>query len=409
MFRSMFAAVALSLAAAVPSCSVAIAQTPAAEPGPVTATEWKAMLAAAKPGSVLDLGDREVQFARAPAADITIRGGRFRDVVLDSWRNVTFDGSRFAIEDNQGQLQFLVIAYSPQGLTFRDCDFVGTDLNGTLQVRSLSIRQGSNVTVTGSRFTHLANFIGFTGTDGVVFEDNDLSDIREGIQIAGAQNVSIRFNRIGPFRPAAGDHADGIQFFTTGLKLAARHVLIEGNLIVSAPGHRAQGVLIGDEAKLSQVGAGYQDFTIRANMLVGTGWHGISATAPVDGLAIEGNTLLRVDGGDAVKSNWILASNGRVANNRAPKFTLGSAVEQSGNVTADVSADPVQITAAETAWAAANRAPPAPPAPPPPSTDPALVAAWNKAWAEIHTATLALRRAETAMQGLADTAGVPKP
>lgn len=359
MMRAFFAALALSLAG-LNACA-AIAQPVVAAP-PVTAAEWKAMLTAAKPGSTIELGDRAVQFVRMPAADVTIHGGHFRDVTLDKWRNVTFEGSTFEIADNQGQLQFLVIAYAPENVTFRNCDFRGTDLNGTLQVKSLSIRDGHNVTVQGSRFYQLANFIGFTNTDGVLFEGNDVALVREGIQIAGAQHVTIRANRFGPFRPAPGDHPDAIQFFTAGLKQAARDVLIEKNLFVAGPGGRAQGVLVGDEAGLTSTGAGYARITVRDNELVGTGWHGISVGPMVDDLVIERNTLLRVDGADLVKDNWIKALNGRVENNTAPTFTLGPDVQQAGNVK-NAAATPDQQASAIAAWNAVFRAPPAPPGP----------------------------------------------
>jgi hypothetical protein len=210
-----------------------------------------------------------------------------------------------------------------------------------------------------------------------------LTGIREGLDIVASSNITIARNRIGPFHPSPGDRADGIQFWTTGQTIASRDVLIENNLIVSGPEGRSQGILAGDELGLYKTGAGYARITVRGNVLVGTGWHGISFTAPTEGLTIEGNTLLRIDGADAVKSKWIKAVSGLVVNNRAARFDLAVGVDQAGNVTADASADPAQAAAVVAAWSAVNRAeiapPPPDPVPMPPVTPPTTSKALERA------------------------------
>jgi hypothetical protein len=357
--RIFLAALALSLGA-----PAAVAQTVAVAP-PIAAADWKAMITAAKPGDVIDLGDRSVSFASVklqPASCcVTIRGGRFSGpVTFSAWKNVVIDGGQFEYMNGPTGYSLGILAQGVDNLTLRNISFRGTvQPNGQLSVVAARFINGKNITVEKSRFADAQGAILFQRVDGARFVDNDVSNVREGLDIVASSHVTIARNRIGPFHPSPGDHADGIQFWTTGETTASTDVLIQGNLIVSTPEGRAQGILAGDELGLYKTGAGYARITVRDNVLVGTGWHGISFTAPTEDLLIERNTLLRIDGADAVKNNWIKTVSGRVLNNRAAKFDLAAGVEQAGNdVTGIASAD--DQAAALSAWTASFRAVPGP-------------------------------------------------
>lgn len=320
----------------------------------ITAAQWIALVKSTKPGGVIDLGDNDVEFQRTPLTNVTIKGGRFRDITIDAWRNVTFDGSHFELKSSKGEYRILALAYEPDGLTFRECTFRGAEYEGVLQVVSMSIRGGRNVTVERSRFDHIGNFIAFHRTEGVKFIDNDLSDIREGVQIIGGSRAVISGNRIGPFRPSGADHSDGVQLHTAGLTQAAQDVLIENNLIISSAQGRAQCIFMRDEGNTHAAGKGYARITVRGNRCVGTGWHGITAVDPIEDLVVDGNVLLQIDGPDAVKNNWIMVGNGRVTNNRASLLQLGQNVQKSGNITTG-KARQREANALIAEWLASNR------------------------------------------------------
>ena len=335
MIRAFLAA-ALSLACF--ACQPAFAQ---AAP-PLSAKEWAATAAGAKPGTVIDLGDRRVTFSRMKGLhDVTIKGGVFGFVILDNWSNVTFDGTRFEASADRpmtGYIPPYVDAYSPAGLMFKNATFVGyVDSAGNLAGGGINGRGGSDITVTGSTFRDMSTVATFTRTVGVAFNDNTIANVREGVRLVGASNASISRNRIGPFKPAAGDHPDGIQFFTAGLTLAddraAHDVVIESNLIDPGLAAHAQGIFIGDEAKLYATGRGHSNLTIRNNVLIGTGWHGIAVGPHGPGLTIEGNRLLIRLTGDGVTDNWIKvdAGGGIVRDNYAGSITLAAGVTASGN------------------------------------------------------------------------------
>jgi len=339
--------------------ALAATTTVSAETGsPLSAKEWTALAAAAKPGTVIDLGNRRVAFARVRGLhDVTIKGGVFGFAVLDNWKNVTFDGTRFeaAPADRRmtGFVPPYVDAFSPERLTFRNVTFVGyTDSAGNLAAGGINGRGGTDITVTGSTFRDLGTVATFARTVGVKFDDNVATNVREGVRLAGAGKASISRNRIGPFKPAAGDHPDGIQFFTGGLTQpgdrAAYDVVIEGNLIDPGPDGRAQGIFIGDESKFYAAGRGYTNITVRGNVLIGTGWHGIAVGPHGPGLTIENNRLLIRLGRDRVTDNWIMVGEGGgvVRNNSAGSYKLARGVTASRNKAVKRAASPAAIAAA---------------------------------------------------------------
>lgn len=186
-------------------------------------------------------------------------------------------------------------------------------------------------------------------TDSVV-ENSEIKTIRtDGVDLSGVRNVKIRWNRIEGFHQQPGDHSDAIQMWTTGQERGVINVQILDNLIVAGPSGRAQGIFIGDELRLFSRSLGHSQVLIRGNTLIGTGWHGIAAMAPVEGLIIDGNTLLHVEGSDVVKSNWIKAESGRVENNIAARFLLSSGVEERKNEVVK-SASPKMRSKAVAAW-----------------------------------------------------------
>jgi hypothetical protein len=349
LLKSMLAGLAglaaLLLASPVPPTRTAQAQprpaqaapaTPSGN-GPVTAADWPALLAKAKRTGVIDLGDREVaELPRTIQSDtpLTIRGGRFGPVELENWRNVTLDGGRFQAKAGASEYQYLLAAFNAEDLTIRNAHFSGYELpNGMLMVRGPSIRGGHNVTIEHSTIEHLAGFSNFIRTDGARFADNDLRDIREGLEVQGARNLVIERNRFEQFRPFQGDHADAVQIFTTGLTqpgdTGSRDITIRDNLMLL--NSKAQGVFAGDEIELAKTPRRYARFLIENNIIIGAGWHGITVSY-TDGLTVRNNRLGRVAGQDIYDSRIDVAGSSVVVeNNEANAFIFRDAVKDERN------------------------------------------------------------------------------
>ncbi|MFD1612410.1 hypothetical protein ACFSCW_11415 [Sphingomonas tabacisoli] len=335
---------ALLLAWSMPPTRVAQAQpspvapkAPPSRTGPVTAAEWPALLAQGKRTGVIDLGDRQViDLPRTIQSDtpLTIRGGRFGPVELENWRNVILDGGRFEASSGAAEYQYLLAAFDAENLTIRNAHFSGYEMpNGMLMVRGPSIRGGHNVTIEHSTIEHLAGFSNFIRTNGARFADNDLRDMREGLEVQGARNIVIERNRFEKFRPFEGDHADAIQFFTTGLTqpgdTAAQDVTIRDNLMLLDS--KAQGVFAGDEINIAGTPKGYARFVIENNIIVGAGWHGIT-TAFTDGLTVRNNRLGRIAGQDIYDSRInVDGSSVVVEGNEANDFIYHNKLTESRN------------------------------------------------------------------------------
>jgi hypothetical protein len=310
---------------------------PSANSRPVSQLEWKSLLDRARPGGVIELGGRRVEFAPVPftpSANVTIRGGVFERLALNGWRNVTFDGALFEAAPGASDNLFLFVATKSENLVLRNCRFTGYEApNGKLHVRGPSIRESRNVTIERCTFERLAGFSNFVRTDGGRFLDNDLKTIREGLDIQGGRNIVIERNRFEDFRPFGGDHADAVQFFTTGLTrpddTAARDVTIRDNLIIAAG--KAQGIFSRDEIDLAAAGRGYQRFTIEGNIIIGAGWHGITA-GKIEDVRIRNNRLFRVADVDTMDSRIaVRGGSGLVEGNEANAYILQGPVGDKGN------------------------------------------------------------------------------
>ncbi|HYZ47568.1 MAG TPA: hypothetical protein VE567_01600, partial [Sphingomonas sp.] len=136
---------------------------------PISQSEWKAMLARAQNGGVIDLGKRRVDFARIvfqPAARVTIKGGVFGPVTLDKWRNVTFDGATFEGPPGTPEVQSLMLAYEPQHLTVRNCRFSGYRRRpasfGSSAPRSAAERMSRSSTATSKTWRAISAIFGLT-------------------------------------------------------------------------------------------------------------------------------------------------------------------------------------------------------------------------------------------------------
>jgi hypothetical protein len=328
-----------SMTAMLASLAGLLLASPVSPPGTggaVSQAEWRAMLARHRNGGVIELGQRRVDFVRAPfqpRAQVTIRGGVFGPIQLDQWRNVVFDGSRFAGPPGTPVYQALIAANEVQGLVIRNCRFTGyRGDDGVLAVRGPLIRGGRDVTIERSTFEDMTGNIALIRARDVRFRDNEIRRIREGVQIVGGGNIVIERNRFEEFIPGPGDHPDGIQLFMNNLKPdepGVQDLIIRDNLFLAAG--KAQAIFVTGGKERLGTGLGYERFTIEGNVIVGAAWHGI--TAPfVSGLTVRGNHLFRIADSDKFDSR--LTAGGQdvvVQDNEANAFILADGVRETGN------------------------------------------------------------------------------
>lgn len=205
------------------------------------------------------------------------------------------------------------------------------DTNGFL------IRSSKNVSIQDSEFHQLSFAVTHMSVDGLEIRNNSFHDLRaDGVRGGGSSNVAITGNTFRDFYPAASDHPDAIQFWTSNTTSNAHDILIADNVIMRGSGSPMQGIFMGDEA----AGIFYERVTIDHNLISGGLYHGINVTSAFD-VVIEDNV---VQGYVGTKS-WIRVDDvvgGTIRNNDANLVTVTAAsrdVVQSNNVIVPLATD----------------------------------------------------------------------
>lgn len=163
----------------------------------------------------------------------------------------------------------------------------------------LSLRGGTNIVVEHNEIRGFYRGLVSGGIEGLVVRANNLHSIRmDGMNFSSVRDVLIENNYIHDFRrsPKAGDHADMIQFWTKGTRLATRNVTLRGNVLIAGRDGSTQSIFMRNE-EVDSGRAGdelfYRNMLIEDNVIVNGHLHGITV-GETDGLVIRSNTLLRL-------------------------------------------------------------------------------------------------------------------
>lgn len=252
------------------------------------------------------------------------------DLNITNSGGFTFKDLTFAPKEG-GAFAFRVSG--SKDIVFSNLDVHGS-LNGNPQGDSsgISILKSSNIKILGSEFHELGHAVGVGGSDGVVIDGNKFHDIQtDGVIVSDTTNIVINGNSFSSFFPAEGDHPDAIQFMTSGTTRSSENITISNNVVWRGDGQGTQGIFMRDE-----VGTlAYKNVTIANNLLVGTGYHGITVSHG-ENLQIIGNELISYEG--KTNLNWMMIKDSDfvlVQDNGAIKYAFDNVTRltQSGNVT----------------------------------------------------------------------------
>lgn len=241
----------------------------------------------------------------------------------------TFKDLTFAPNEG-GEFAFRV--NTSKDITFSNLDVHGS-LNGNPQGDSsgISILKSSNIKVEDSEFYELRRGVGVASSDGVIIDGNKFHDLQtDGVMVSDTSNIVINGNSFSDFFPAEADHPDAIQFLTKGTTKASENITISNNTMWRGDGQAMQGIFMRDEVGTLP----YKNVTIANNLLVGTGYHGITV-GHGENLKITGNELISYDGKTNV--TWIMVKDtdgAVVQNNGAIQYAFDGVTHltQSGNV-----------------------------------------------------------------------------
>ncbi|MEZ5654595.1 MAG: right-handed parallel beta-helix repeat-containing protein [Sphingobium sp.] len=195
-------------------------------------------------------------------------------------------------------------------------------------VRPLIVRDSREVTVSNSRFSHMQHGLEMLNLDGFRVINNEYSDLRtDGVRGGDSSNVEIAGNIFTDFRPAPGDHPDGIQLWSTPRGTKLTNISIHDNLIVQGNGGTAQGIFLRDVKN----NFAFQNVEIKDNLIIG-GLYNAVAINSVQGGKIAGNRI--VEGPD-IKRARVRIDNSmdiEMHDNSAPNYVVTrSQVDKSDN------------------------------------------------------------------------------
>jgi pectate lyase len=166
------------------------------------------------------------------------------------------------------------------------------DGDASNDVRGLSIRESSNVSVTNSEFQQLDRALAIGQSQNVIVAFNTAHHLRsDGFNFAEVKNVSVKSNTLHTFNPVKDDHPDAIQFWTSGTKTPSTDIEVTGNIILKGGGGGTQGIFFRD-----QIGTlPFERVNIADNLIIGTGYNGIRVMGATD-IKILRNELISFEG-----------------------------------------------------------------------------------------------------------------
>lgn len=235
------------------------------------------------------------------------RPAHFTGLRLRGVQNMILDGLVFDYRFRPGEKQHVRLAHISgcKNITLRQCLFDG-DLARETGTGQDGFPTGYAVVVDKSHSFRLESCTIRKFMRGAVLSDgsnyavinSDLSLLRsDGINVKEVAGIRIEGNYLHDFLRAyqLKDHADMIQFFSTGAAAPTRDVVIRANVLRSGAGGATQSIFMRNEL-VDKGLAGremfYQNVTIEDNVIINGHLHGITLGETAHAV-IRRNTLLR--------------------------------------------------------------------------------------------------------------------
>lgn len=242
-----------------------------------------------------------------PAGTVTITSADptnpavFTDFVISGSSNLAISNVKMAVPDNSYTWYHFQIV-SSSNISVKDSVFVGPSLTPVQKTTGLIVRESKMVTVDNCDFSFLTFGVGFGNSNGITVTNSVFHDIgTDGIRGGGNSQVTISNNFFTNFRPAAGEHADAIQFWTTNTTAPTSDISITGNTVVRGTnGAAIQGIFFRDELMTMP----YSNVTVKDNIIIGGSYNSITLDGVISG-TVTGNSVIAFPDQDA----WIRTQN----------------------------------------------------------------------------------------------------
>lgn len=284
----------------------------------IEGSEGPATIAVA-PGTYPTLQLRDIR----PSSPILIvsqddaRPAVFEGIALRNTSNLEF--RNLAIRpprtgNDVGRYGFLV--FKSSDITIDGLSFVGPGAEIERgYVSGLMLRESRRITVTKSYFANFRHGLAMLDLTESRIALNEFERLQtDAIRGGGVSDSRFENNVMTNFRPAKGDHPDGIQLWSTNQKEPGRNIVIVQNLVNRGSGGPTQGIFIRDtRSKLP-----FERIEIRDNLVLGSLYNGISVMGG-NGVTVADNAVYATSD----RKSWIRmqkVTEARLTGNSAQQF-----------------------------------------------------------------------------------------
>lgn len=263
-----------------------------------------------------------------PASEVVFRSAdpenpaHIGDITLRASSNLSFEGLEIgrALRPDEPLFTRLINAYEVTNVTFSNNEVHGSeDGNYNNDGFAFSFRDSSGIVLDNNEIHNLYRGAVFQSVSDITVTNNYIHNMRaEGLNFVGVEQVLIEGNYMTEFYPnlEAGDHADFIQFWTTGVGNSS-DVVIRSNALIEGIGGTVQGIFVENDIPEYE----YANFSIEGNLYYGSSGHGILVD-DMQGGAIVNNTIIGTEGSPYVTNIGLDGTTNDVvvANNVATSF-----------------------------------------------------------------------------------------
>jgi hypothetical protein len=253
----------------------------------------------------------------------------FTFLSLNQSTNISLDG----LKVSSGESIRLVLSGT------RNVTFTGGEISGLTQNQDpwdedgtgIHLRFASNAVVQDVKFSEMRVATFIQRVSNVHLRYNRMMYLREGINVAAADGLTIQGNHISHIYPRydIGEHPDAIQFWTTNETAGSNRVRLIENVLILGGKRAVHGVLAGSERAAD--GIRHKDFEVSRNVYFGSAVHGLSFGA-IDGLKLRNNVVVGSPHSDV--NNSIRSADGRESGGYTPRMRAinSTGVEMWNNV-----------------------------------------------------------------------------
>ena len=235
----------------------------------------------------------------------------FGKIELRNVSNLSFDSVEvnFVRNDTEASYVNAIQVYSSSNISVSNSDIHSVvddtfDNDGEL----FHARDSSGITLHNNDFHDAVTAASFSRALDVTITDNVFHDIRsDGVKFAQASDVVIKGNHFSDFYPAAYDHSDAIQFYTSGTQESSKNIVIQDNVIMQGDGLFFQSIFVTSADEHLP----YHNVNISNNLIYNGSAHGITVSNTID-LTVDQNTVLTYPGSSMEPAIIVSSSSGEV-------------------------------------------------------------------------------------------------